>query len=394
MRDPLRLGEIVFTRMERVVFGRPAAEVVAETADRLGAKRVFILAGRTLNRETGAVRQVAEALGPRYAGLYDEMPAHSPREAVVACANKARDAGCDLLVSVGGGSATDGGKAVTICLEHDIREPDGLEAFRTVVDEMTGKRRFPQYRAPRVRQICVPTTLSGGEFNARAGVTESRLRLKQAYIHPGIIPLAVIFDPAITVHTPEWLWLSTGIRAVDHAVETYCSIDGNAYTDSTALQALRLLGRGLPAVKYNPTDAAVRLECQIGAWISMTGIVSGTRMGASHAIGHVLGGSAGVPHGYTSCVMLPAVLAFNSSVNADRQTEISAALGSAGQPAAEVLDRFITGLGLPRRLRDVGVKRDDLQRIATNCMLDDWTFSNPRPIEGAQEIVPLLESVY
>ena len=126
----------------------------------------------------------------------------------------------------------------------------------------------------------------------------------------------------------------------------------------------------------------------------MTGIVSGTRMGASHAIGHVLGGSAGVPHGYTSCVMLPAVLAFNAEVNGDRQAEISAALGAAGQPAAEVLDRFIAGLGLPRRLRDVGVKRDDLQRIATNCMLDDWTFSNPRTIHAAQEIVPILELVY
>jgi maleylacetate reductase len=245
-----------------------------------------------------------------------------------------------------------------------------------------------------VRQICVPTTLSGGEFNARAGVTEPRLRLKQAYIHPGLIPLAVIFDPAVTVDTPEWLWLSTGIRAVDHAVETFCSIDGNAYTDSTALQALRLLGRGLPRVKGDPGDLEARLDCQIGAWISMAGIVSGTRMGASHAIGHVLGGSAGVPHGYTSCVMLPAVLAFNAQVNADRQAEISAALGASGQPAAEVLDRFIAGLGLPRRLRDVGVARDDLQRIATNCMLDDWTFSNPRPIHGAQEIVPILEAVY
>jgi maleylacetate reductase len=390
----MRAGEIVFTGMERVVFGRPAATAVVEAADRLDARRVFILAGSTLNRKTDAVRRIAEALGPRFAGLHDEMPAHSPRDAVVACANKARDAGCDLLISVGGGSATDGGKAVTICLEHDIREPDGLEPYRTVVDTVTGKRSFPQYRAPRVRQICIPTTLSGGEFNARAGVTEPRLRLKQAYIHPGIIPLAVIFDPAITVHTPEWLWLSTGIRAVDHAVETYCSIDGNAYTDSTALQALRLLGRGLPTVKRDPNDLAARLDCQIGAWVSMTGIVSGTRMGASHAIGHVLGGSAGVPHGYTSCVMMPAVLAFNSTVNGERQAEISAALGAAGRPASEVLDGFIAGLGLPRRLRDVGVQREDLQRIATNCMLDDWTFSNPRPINGAQEIVPILESVY
>ncbi len=390
----MRSGEIVFTGMDRVVFGRPAAEAVAATAERLGARRVFLLASRTLNRETDVVRNIARALGPRYAGVHDEMPAHSPRDAVVACANAAREAGCDLLVSVGGGSTTDGGKVVTICLEHDIREPDGLEPFRTVVDEITGKRRFPEYRAPRVRQICVPTTLSGGEFHARAGVTEPRLRLKQSYIHPGIIPLAVILDPAIAVHTPEWLWLSTGIRAVDHAVETWCSINGNAYTDSAALQALRLLGRGLPAVKRDPADLAARLDCQIGAWVSMTGVVSGTRMGASHAIGHVLGGSAGVPHGYTSCVMLPAVLAFNASVNGDRQAEISTALGAAGEPAADVLDRFIAGLGLPRRLRDVGVHKEDLQRIATNCMLDDWTYSNPRKINGAQEIVPILEAVY
>src|SRR5437762_8301204 len=90
----MRAGEIVFTGMERVVFGRPAAEAVAGAADRLGAKRVFILAGNTLNRKTDAVRRIAEALGPRYAGLHDEMPAHSPRDAVIACANKARDAGC------------------------------------------------------------------------------------------------------------------------------------------------------------------------------------------------------------------------------------------------------------------------------------------------------------
>lgn len=205
----MRAGEIVFTGMDRVAFGRPAAEAVCAAAERLGAQRVFILAGGTLNRKTDAVARIAEALGSRYAGTHDDMPAHSPRDAVVACANKAREAGCDLLLSVGGGSTTDGGKAVTICLEHDIREPDGLEPYRTVVDNLTGKRSFPQYRPPRVRQICVPTTLSGGEFNARAGVTEPRLKLKQAYIHPGLIPLQVIFDPAITRHTPEWLWLST-----------------------------------------------------------------------------------------------------------------------------------------------------------------------------------------
>lgn len=389
----MRAGQVVFTGMERVLFGRPAAEMVAEEATRLGATRVFLLTGRTLNRETDAVSRIVAALGNRFAGSHDTMPSHSPREAVVACANAARAAGTDLLVTVGGGSVTDGGKAVTICLQHGISDVDGLEPFRTTVDKQ-GKRHFPDYAAPTVRQICVPTTLSGGEFNARAGITDSRLKLKQSYIHPGIIPVSVILDPAIAVHTPEWLWLSTGIRAVDHAVETICSLDANDYTDGAALQALRLLGRGLAGVKRNPADLDARLSCLIGAWTSMTGVVAGTRMGASHAIGHILGGSAGVPHGYTSCIMLPPVLAFNATVNADRQVEISSAMGRPDVAASEVLHDFISNLGLPRRLRDVGVTRDQLPRLAENCMLDDWTFSNPRPIRAAAEILPILEASY
>jgi maleylacetate reductase len=389
----MQTGSIVFTGMDRVLFGTPAAEAVAAEAERLGAQRVFLLASRTLARETGAVRAITTALGTRFAGLHDDMPAHSPREAVVACANAAREAGADLLVTVGGGSVTDGGKAVTICLEHDIREPAAMEPFRTVVDAQ-GKRSFPQYAAPRVRQICVPTTLSGGEFNARAGVSDTTKRLKQSFIHPGIIPVSVILDPAISVHTPEWLFLSTGIRAVDHAVETFCSIDANAWTDGAALQALRLLGRGLPAAKRDPANLGARLDCLMGAWISMTGIVTGTRMGASHAIGHILGGSAGVPHGHTSCVMLPYVLAYNAAANDHRQAEVSTALGAARTPASEVLDRLITGVGMPRRLRDVGIARADLPRLAENCLLDDWTYSNPRPIRTATEVMSILETAF
>ena len=92
---------------------------------------------------------------------------------------------------------------MTLCLKHGIADMDGLEAFRTVVDEQ-GKRHFPDYAAPDVAQIVVPTTLSAGEFNARAGVSDPRLGLKQAYIHPDLIPAAIVLDPAITVATPEW----------------------------------------------------------------------------------------------------------------------------------------------------------------------------------------------
>lgn len=204
----------------------------------------------------------------------------------------------------------------------------------------------------------------------------------------------MVLDPAITVHTPEWLWLSSGVRAIDHAVETLCSIDANEYTDGTSLQALRALSDGLRRVKANPNDLEGRLRCQMGAWLSMVGIVTGTRLGASHAIGHILGGTANVPHGYTSCVMLPSVLAYNETENADRQIEVAMAFGEPEKRATEVLDDLIRGLDMPRTLRDVGIKEADLQQLAENCMLDDWTFSNPREIGTPAEVMEILRMAY
>jgi alcohol dehydrogenase class IV len=311
---------------------------------------------------------------------------------VVACANAARSAGTDLLVTFGGGSVTDGGKAVTICLEHGVTDVDAMEPFRSIV--ANGKRQTPDFRAPKVRQIAVPTTLSAGEFNARAGVTDTRLKLKQSFVHRAIVPESVILDPAVTVHTPEWLWFSSGVRAIDHAVETLLSLDANDYTDGTALQALRALGAGLRGVKEEASNLDARLRCMMGAWLSMVGIVSGTRLGASHAIGHILGGSANVPHGHTSCVMLPYVLDFNAPVNAQRQLEVSAAMGRPEKRASDVLDDFIRSLGMPRRLREVKVEEADLPRLAQNCMLDDWTYSNPRPISSSEEVLEILRAAY
>jgi maleylacetate reductase len=388
----MQSGTMVFTQMNRVIFGQPAAPTIAAEAERLGAKRVFLLTGRTLNKNTDEIEKVRRALGSRFAGVHDHMPAHSPRDAVIACANAARAAGTDLLVTFGGGSVTDGGKAVTICLEHGVSDIDGMEPFRTIVTN--GKRQIPDFHAPKVRQIAVPTTLSAGEFNARAGITDTRLKLKQSFVHRAIVPESVILDPAVTMHTPEWLWLSSGVRAIDHAVETLLSLDANDYTDGTALQALRALGAGLPGVKKDADNLVARLRCMMGAWLSMVGIVSGTRLGASHAIGHILGGSANVPHGHTSCVMLPYVLEFNAEVNSLRQREVSAAMGQPERPASEVLDDFIRSLGMPRRLREVKVEETDLPRLAQHCMLDDWTYSNPRPISRPEEVLEILRAAY
>jgi maleylacetate reductase len=209
-----------------------------------------------------------------------------------------------------------------------------------------------------------------------------------------MIPQVVILDPAASLATPEWLFLSTGIRAVDHAVEDICSVDGQPISEAGALHALRLLGRGLPAVKADPGELDARLDCQLGAWLSMVGSQTGVSKGASHGIGHVLGGTAGVPHGYTSCVMLPHVLRFNHARNADKQARISEALGQPHEPAADVVGALIAGLGLPTRLRDVGVEEDQFDLIAANAMHDRWIHTNPRKIEGPSVVRALLETAW
>src|SRR6185312_356866 len=131
-----------------------------------------------------------------------------------------------------------------------------------------------------------------------------------------------------------------------HAVEDICSVNAQPLSDGTSIHALRLLGRGLRAVKADPADLEARLDCQLGAWMSIMGSQNGVTKGASHGIGHVLGGTAGVPHGYTSCVMLAPVLRFNEPVNAARQKLVAEALGSPGMKAADAVAGLIANLGL------------------------------------------------
>jgi maleylacetate reductase len=218
--------------------------------------------------------------------------------------------------------------------------------------------------------------------------------VKESYGHPLMMPQAVILDPAVTAHTPEWLFLSTGIRAVDHAVEDICSINPSPFSDGMSLQALRLLSAGLPAVKSNPGDMQARLNCQLGAWMSIMGSQNGVAKGASHGIGHVLGGTAHVPHGYTSCVMLPVVLRFNEPVNAERQHWVSEALGRPNETAGDAVAKLIADLGLPGTLRDVGVKREQLDAIAEGSMHDRWVHTNPRPIDGPPAVRALLDAAW
>jgi maleylacetate reductase len=384
-------GTIALPAIERIIAGLPAAEALRGEVERLDARRVFLLVSRSMNRGTQEVAKLRDALGPRCAGLHEGIPPHTPIDAVIEAAAAARAAEADLIVTFGGGSVTDAGKVLQLCLRHDITEMDALEPFR-MVTEPDGTRRIPDYAGPVVRQVAIPTTLSGGEYNSQAGSTHPVKRVKQSFRHPLHVPRATILDPRPTLGTPLWVWLSTGIRAVDHATEGLCSPLANPVSDASALQALRLLSRALPRVKADPADLEARQDCQLAVWLSVAGRWGGVQMGASHAIGHVLGGTCGVPHGYTSCVMLPHVLRYNQGVNAHRQALVAEALGRPGEAAADAVAALVAALGLPGRLSEVGVGREHFALVAANTMRDPWLHTNPRRITTPEQVVEILEA--
>ena len=392
MTTPLPTGVFNYLELDRVHFGTPAAEALQAEATQRGAQRIFVVTSKSLNRKTDAVTAALSRIQPQVVGLFDECVEHTPRDSVIAVANAVRAAQADLIVSIGGGTVIDTVKVALVALAENLSRIEQLDDWHMRVAP-DGSRVTPQPRTPPCRQIVVPTTLSGAEFSDLGGCTDTRHGTKQGYTGAFIGAAAVILDPRITVHTPDRLWLSTGVRAVDHAVEALCSINAQPLIDATSVRALALLGRSLKRYATDPTDLAARLDGQMGAWLAATSIRR-TEYGASHGLGHALGADAGVPHGITSCVLLPTVMRHNADVCARQMAEIAAALGDAHRPAADQMEEMIANLGLPTRLSQLGFGRERLAIIAGKGMANPWVHTNPRKISGPAELEALLNQAW
>jgi maleylacetate reductase len=378
--------------IERVVYGKPAGAALRAESQRLGAKKVFITTSKSV-AQSALLASVIDGLGDLHAGTYAGITAHSPRPCVVEGAAMARAAGADLIVAVGGGSVIDATKTILIALWQDVTTVDELDAYRAGKPKEGAAPPSEAIRPPAdaIRMIAVPTTLSAAEFNAFAGITDPRKGIKESFGHRLIVPRVIVLDPAATLATPMDLMLSTGLKAVDHAVERLCSQQANPFALGTSTEALKLLARALPAHKANPDDMATRLDLQFGMWLSIGAGTSGVGVGASHGIGHVLGAACHVPHGHTSCVMLPSVLRWNLPVNAERQKRVGEAFGKPDAAAGDLVEGLVKSLGLPGHLSEVGVGRDRFREIAEKSMHDRAVLNNPRPIKGPEQVMEILE---
>jgi maleylacetate reductase len=370
---------------QRVVYGMPYRAALAKELERTRAQRVFVTTTRSLTGGALVAAVVAE-LGERVAGKFHDIAAHSPREAVIAGAKAIRAAGADLVVAVGGGSVIDATKVMLIALWRGFESADRLGEIANRIPEASAWDDDPQ----RLRMIAIPTTLSAAEFSPHAGITDPPRKVKEGFQHPLAVPKCVILDPAATRETPLELLLSTGMRAVDHAVEGWCASGTAPLAEATCRRAMEMLATSLPAIKRDPGNMPARLDAQLGMWLSRFVTMAGIPYGASHGLGYLLGAYKGVPHGITSCLTLHAALAWNEPVNAERQRAVAQAFGRPGGNAAAAVRAFVESLGLPTTLGEVGIARDDLPAIAGSWDGGGPLAVNPRPVTDTNDVIEIL----
>ncbi|KAJ7677730.1 hypothetical protein DFH06DRAFT_1316535 [Mycena polygramma] len=402
------LGESMFNNCN-ISYGLPFPTACAKHAEEtFDAKHVFVISSSTLARSTGALKDLQSALGTKFAGVKFGLKAHSHLDEIVAIAEECRTLEVDLIVTLGGGSLSDIAKMVSLALANDVTQSADFLKLPTAAT----RGKLPPGKPPTVPVICIATTLSGGEFTLAAGATDERDNKKHQFITGAAIQLVIFDAKLVTETTPLSLLVQSGIRAVDHSVETICSLLCNEVSEMHATNSLKHLVPALLRCKADDSQADVegRHLCQMA---SVDAIASLSRVytpcGASHAIGHMLG-PFGVGHGQTSGILLPAVCKYNAlhRANLDRQSIVTSTLWSVPEMRAlaeskglkegsadlgDLLDVLVLALGMPRTLAEVGVGRERLDQLAEYSLLDVWSATNPVPLREKAQVMEILEVV-
>ena len=369
-------GQFDLPRIDRVISGPRALERLPGELDRLGARRVVVVTGRTLGA-SALLDRVTAPIRDRCVAVFAGSRQHVPASSVAQLIEVLQQREADGIISFGGGSPIDTAK---LAVQAGLASGEGLP------------------------HVAIPTTLSAGEFTSVAGITDDGTRIKRAVHDARLAPRVVIADPAVTLETPAWLWAASGVRALDHAVESLYSNRHHPLSDATAARGLSLLLEHLPlSVAADAPDVADhRAQCQLAAWMAVYGMTN-AGFGLSHALGHQIGPRWNVAHGITSCITLPHAMRFMARLAPERFAPIAAACGvsfdagaaeSGALACADRIAAFIAALGLPMRLRDAGVPPEEIAPLAAvvHGLLEDAGIVG-RPV-AREEIEGLLQKAF
>ncbi len=368
------VGEFNLTRLERVIYGPGKVSELKGEMEKRGLKRAIVV---TTLGGFPILDQVTAALGPLCASVFTGVIQHVPRSTVDALQKEIDRVDADSLISFGGGSPIDTCKVAIY----------GALPARELV------------------HIAIPTTLSAAEYTHAGGVTDETTRVKGGVWDPRVLPRTVINDPLLALETPEWLWVTTGMRALDHAIECAYAIRHQPISDVLAAKSISLMVKHLPASIHTQGDERVahRGHCQFAAWFSIYGSMN-TRFGISHLLGHQIGPRWDVPHGVTSCITLPNAMRFMAGIAPQRFGPVAEGFGIPFDPedpkpaalaCADRTEAFIAQFDVPKTLKQAGVPHDEIGQIVAPIAHELAHMGVvDRPLNPEAEVLALLESCY
>ena len=374
-RSEVLAGEFNLSRLERVIYGPGKIAALKDEMERRSLQRAVVVTTDVVAK-LPILQKVTEPLGTRCAGVFTGVVQHVPRGSVNELGKELERLNADSVVSLGGGSPIDSCKVALY----------GLLSSREII------------------HIAVPTTLSAAEYTHAGGVTDETTRVKSGVYDPRVLPRTVINDPELTLATPDWLWVTTGMRALDHAIECAYAIRHQPISDALAAKSISLLLKHLPASIRTEGEErlAHRGQCQVAAWFSIYGAMN-TRFGLSHLLGHQIGPRWDVPHGVTSCITLPHAMRFMAGIAPQRFGPVAEGFGipfDAANPKTAALacaDRtadFIAQFDVPRTLSAAGVPRAEIGEIVAPIARElEHMGVVDRPLTE-QEVLSLLEAAY
>ncbi len=364
---------------QEVIFGNGSLARLRDAVERFGWQRLLLVTSGSARRG-GRAAQLEEALGSHLVASYDRVQPHVQDFQIAEALTLAEQNGIDAIIGLGGGSPIGLAKAVSQALEEKRTGHPARAAFPT--DQ------------PLVPVIAIPTTYAGSENTSVYGVTQRAgdAPAKVTVSDPKVTPKLVLYDPLLTLDLPPDLTASSGINALAHCVEAVYSSTRHPLSTAAALTGARYIARALPRCFADGQDIAARTEMLVGAHLAGVALSSVT-MGLHHGLCHVLGGTAGVPHGIANAIVLPHAMRFDHDAIASELAQIAEALGIAredhgdatlAESAAQWVYDLAGQLQLPQRLRQVDVKQSDLPRLAELASRSRTVQNDPRPVSAAQ----------
>ncbi|KAK0510068.1 hypothetical protein JMJ35_007462 [Cladonia borealis] len=352
-------GFWVPTQLERLYYGPNSVQKHLLSCLPSSSSKAFVITGSSLASKTTLIRQVEELLTSKHhAGTFSNIKQHAPVAQLDEASDAVgKDSSIDTIISIGGGSPIDSAKAIS---------------YR--VHEKSKKFLY---------HITIPTTLSAAECTMIAGFTNADGQ-KTMVVAPELVPQVVIYDSVFGKETPQKLWLSTGIRALDHAVELlYHPYATEVPARSLVLTAIEQLFTNLPKYKADPKDEDIITGLQLASFASLYPIGTNVKggLGLSHGMGYALGSPYGIPHGITSCITLASVVRLKAQ-NPEDAAQLARALPFIGQSRSgddkkdaikmgDAIEHLVNDLGLETRLSEYNVGKDQVPVVAKSATRTD-----------------------